>query len=83
MYSATGIGPAERDAPADFGFERRGALALPAPQRRLFHRVDDEDRRRRATAAPTADWPMVAPPHRKPSCASGSRKNSQNVRAIA
>jgi hypothetical protein len=30
-----------------------------------------------------SSMPMVAPPHRKPSWASGSRKNSQNVRIIA
>ncbi len=29
-----------------------------------------------------SSMPMVMPPHKKPSCASGSRKNSQNVRAI-
>src|SRR5215468_69038 len=30
-----------------------------------------------------SSMPMVMPPHRKPSCGSGSRKNSQNDRRIA
>ncbi len=75
--------PARGDDGAQLGFER-GHRSSPQASR--------SGGRRSAMARKTSparnigidsSMPIVNPPHRKPSCASGSRKNSQNARISA
>ena len=72
--------PGQRDAPADFGFERRGRHV----QARSGGRFSAAAMKAKPVSISGTDssMPMVNPPQRNPSCGSGSRKNSQTIRAI-
>ena len=73
--------PGQRDAPADFGFERRDDAMF---RLRSGGRCSAAAMKAKPVSISGTDssMPMVNPPQRNPSCGSGSRNNSQTIRAI-
>ncbi len=73
--------PGHLDAPADFGFERRGRHRCQARSGGRF-KAAAMKAKPVSISGTDSSMPMVIPPQRNPSCGSGSRKNSQIIRAI-
>ena len=86
MKSRPGIGPVARDPAADFG---RPAGCAPRSWAAVMDAPAGAAAQRPISPTPAmnsgthSSMPMVSWPHRKPSCGSGSRKNSQNERITA